>query len=136
MPSNSDFQQATFDAVDNTSVTANGKQAAPAANTPIATTANLGPGSWDVECTTMIGGTTVANVEVDNMVFKIGATPIATILNAVAGTAGASDLGKFKIRVDLNAQAPISIASGGAAATAASIYTASIVANKVMEDVG
>ncbi|MGS2592243.1 hypothetical protein [Streptomyces hebeiensis] len=113
-----------------TSSTANGKVTTPGADANIAATANLVAGTWDIEIWTFIGGTTVANLEVDNMKFKIGNTAIATILNPVAGTTGATGLGVYRIRVDIPNAAPISVASGVVATTGA-VYTASIVATRI-----
>lgn len=111
-----------------TSVTANGKQAAPAANTDIAVTANLPQGTWDVEARLAVLGTTVANIEATNMVFRIGNTTVATPTVNVPGTAGSTAPTTFKMRVTLGAATPVSIRSGGTAATAGSIYVADIVA--------
>lgn len=113
-----------------TSIFANGKQAAPAADTTIAATAALAAGSWDIEATIAILGTTVANVECTNVVFKIGAATVATPTVDVPGTAGSTTPRVFKCRVNLGAPTAVSIASGAAAATAGSIYVADIVATK------
>lgn len=111
-----------------TSTFANGKQAAPAANTPIATTANLSTGTWDIEARIVIAGTTVANNEIDNIRFHIGVTPVAAPTIDVRGTTGGAAI--FRARVNLGAPTPVSIESGPAAATAGSIYAADIVATK------
>lgn len=113
-----------------TSTFANGKQAAPAANTDIAITADLAVGTWDIEATISILGTTVANVESTNTVFRIGGTTVATPTNNVPGTTGTTAPTKFRCRVNLGGAAPVSIRSGAAAATAGSIYVADIVATK------
>ena len=113
-----------------TSTFANGKQAAPAANTAIATTADLAAGTWDISARISILGTTVANVETDNVKFKIGASAVATPTLNVPATAGTTSQCVFRCRVNLGVATPVSIASGGATATAGSIYVADIVATK------
>jgi hypothetical protein len=113
-----------------TSTFADGKQAAPTAGTAIATSANLAAGTWDVEVTTFIGGTTVANLEINNMNLKFGATQLSLLGNPVPGTAGATDMGKYKCRIDVPAPTPVSV-TAVATATAGSIYFAHIVATRV-----
>ena len=113
-----------------TSTFADGKQAAPGAGTAIATTPNLAAGTWDVEVTTFIGGTTVANLEINNMNLKFGATQLVILGNPVPGTTGATDMGKYRCRVDVPAPTPMSI-TAVAASTAGSIYYANIIATRV-----
>lgn len=120
------FDQTTY----STSVMANGKQAAPAANTDIAVTTDLTVGAWDIEATISILGTTVANVESTNVVFRIGGTTVATPTVNVPGTAGSTSERVFRTRINLAANSPVSIRSGTVAATAGSIYVADIVATK------
>jgi len=112
-------------------ITATGKVTAPAAGAAIATTASLAIGTWDVEVTTFIGGTTVASLEMDNCRLNIAAAAHATIINPVAGTTGATTLAKFNTRVQLASASTLSVVAI-AAATAGSIYSASIVATRVM----
>lgn len=114
----------------NTSTFANGKVSAPAANTDIAVTADLSTGTWDIEATLSVLGTTVANVEATNMVFRIGGTTVATPTINVPGTTGSTAPRVFRARVNLGGTTPVSIRSGAAAATAGSIYVADIVATK------
>lgn len=113
-----------------TSVTANGKVTTPAAAAPIAATANLAAGTWDVEVTSFITGTTVANLELDNLKFRIGATTVATIISPVSGTTGATVNSVFKIRVNIPVPTPVSVVAGALATTAA-IYAATIIATRV-----
>lgn len=113
-----------------TSTFADGKQAAPGAGTAIATSGNLAAGTWDIEVTTFIGGTTVANLEMNNMNLKFGATQLCLLGNPVPGTTGATDMGKYKCRIDVPAPTPVSV-TAVAAATAGSIYFAHIVATRV-----
>lgn len=113
-----------------TSTFADGKVAAPAAAAAIATTANLAPGTWDVEVSTFIAGTTVANLEMNNMNLKFGATQLCILGTPVPGTAGASGMGKYKCRIDVPAPTPVSV-TAVAAATAGSIYFANIIATRV-----
>lgn len=113
-----------------TSAFANGKQAAPAAATAIATTADLSAGTWDIEARIAILGTTVANVETDNTRFYIGAGIVATPTVNVPGTTGSTASCEFRCRVDIDVATPVSIRSGPVAATAGSIYVADIVATK------
>lgn len=113
-----------------TSVSANGKVTAPAALAAIATTPNLAIGTWDIEVTTFIGGTT-APVEIDNCKFNIGASAVATIVNPVPGAAGASANSQFHMRVQFGAATPVSV-TAGAAGTAGAVYAASIIATRVI----
>lgn len=113
-----------------TAVTANGKVTTPAALAAIATTPNLAAGTWDIEVFSFIGGTTVATTELDNMKFNIGATVVATILNPVPGTTGATSNGIFRIRVNLGGSTPVSVTTGVLATTGA-IYSASIIATRI-----
>ncbi len=113
-----------------TSTFADGKVAAPAAAAAIATSGNLAAGTWDIEVTTFIGGTTVANLEINNMAFKFGGTQLTLLGNPVPGTAGATDMGKYKFRVDVPAPTPVSVVAV-ANATAGSIYFAHIVGTRV-----
>lgn len=112
------------------SVVAYGKSTAPAAGAAIATTASLAVGTWDIEVSTFIGGTTAA-VEIDNMQLKLGATVISTILNPVPGTTGAVNSSQYRVRLQVGVAAAVSV-NAIAAATAASVYAASIVATRVM----
>lgn len=112
-----------------TSTFADGKVTAPGAATNIALTSALDAGTWDVEVTTFIGGTTVATLEMNNMAFKIGSTQLTLLGNAVPGTAGATGMAKYKCRVDIATPTPLSVATI-AAATAGSIYYASIIATR------
>lgn len=113
-----------------TSITANGKVTSPAAGVAIATTANLAAGTWDIEATVFISGTT-APVEVDNCKFRIGATPVATIIVPVAGTTGATNNAVFHMRINLGGTAPVSV-NTAAEATTDSVYAATIIATRVI----
>jgi len=113
-----------------TSIFANGKQAAPAAATSIATTVALAAGTWDIECSIAILGTTVANVEATNIAFQVGGVTVATPTLNVPGVNGTTDLAKFHARVNLGAPTVVRLITGAAAATAGSIYVADIVATK------
>jgi hypothetical protein len=103
---------------------------APGADATIASIVALAAGTYDVECTTFIAGTTVAATESDNMAFKIGSTVIGKIITPVPGTTGANGLGEYRIRINLPAPTTVSVNSVGAA-TAGSVYKASIVASKI-----
>lgn len=114
-----------------TSTMANGSAAAPAAAAAIATTADLTAGTWDVEVTATISGTTVATLEADNMRLKIGGTAVAAVLVPVPGTAGGSAAGVLRCRVNIpTGVAPLSVVAN-ANSTASSVYKAQIVASKV-----
>lgn len=113
-----------------TSTFADGKVTTPAAAAAIATSANLAAGTWDVEVSTFIGGTTVATLEMNNMALKFGATQLTLLGNAVAGTAGATDIAKYKCRIDVPAPTPMSVVAVALATTGA-IYFASIIATRV-----
>lgn len=113
-----------------TSTFADGKVTTPAAAAVIAVTGNIPAGTWDVEVTTFIGGTTVATLEINNMALKFGATQLCLLGNPVPGTAGATDMGKYKCRVDVPAPTPMSVIAVALATTGA-IYFASIIATRV-----
>lgn len=115
-------------AVRTTSVIDTGKAAAPGAGAAIASVGPLPAGTYEVEITTFITGTTVANLESDNMELRIGGTPVERIINPVSGTTGATSQGKMKFRYD--GAAAISV-NANAAATASSIYMANIVATRI-----
>jgi hypothetical protein len=111
-----------------TSKVDDGKVAAPGAGVNIAATAALAQGTWDVEVTTFIGGTTVANTEMDNMEVTHGGVAFCRVLNPVPGTAGASNPGFLRYRFDGNGVIAVRAV---AAATAGSIYTATIVCTRI-----
>lgn len=111
-----------------TSVYATGKSSAPGAGTTVAQTTSLAQGTWDVEVTTFIGGTTVAATEIDNMELFLGAASQGRIVNAVPGTAGSSGAVRTKLRFD--GTGVIAVKANGAA-TAGSIYVANIVVTRI-----
>lgn len=113
-----------------TSSFADGKVTTPAAAANIALTGNLAAGTWDIEVTTFIGGTTVASLEINNMALKFGGTQLTLLGNPVPGTAGATDMGKYKCRVDVPTPTPMSVVAVALATTGA-IYYASIIATRV-----
>lgn len=113
-----------------TSTFADGKLTTPAAAAAIATSANLAAGTWDVEVTTFIGGTTVATLEINNMALKFGATQLCLLGNPVPGTVGATDMAKYRCRIDVPAPTPVSV-TAVALATTGAIYFANIVATRV-----
>ena len=104
--------------------------AAPAANAAIASIAGLTSGTYEVEISAFITGTTVAALESSNMNFRIGGVASGVILVPVPGTSGANACGIFRTRI--NVAGPITISVNAiAAATASSSYVASIVAQKI-----
>lgn len=103
---------------------------APGADAVVASIANLPGGTYEVDITTFITGTTVATLESDNMQFKVGSTASGKIINPVSGTTGATDTGKFSTRINIASPTTISVNAVGAA-TASSVYKASIVAKKI-----
>lgn len=111
-----------------TSTMDTGKVAAPAANGVIATVGPLPSGTYEIEITTYIGGTTVANVEIDNMELRISGAVVERIINPVSGTTGATDVSKMKFKYDGASTVAV---HANAAATAASIYTANIIATRI-----
>lgn len=103
----------------------------PAADAVIATTANLPAGTYDLEAITYISGTTVAATEVTNMRLRVGTTAIGRILNPVPGTTGGVATGQLRCRfIAPGGQAANIIAV--AAGTTGAIYSASIVARRVL----
>lgn len=113
------------------STCANGKVTAPAAGAAICTTASLAVGTWDIEATAFIGGTTVAATEVDNIELRLGAAKVTTVIVPVPGTAGGSANGQVRARIQVGTAAAVSLNATGAA-TAASVYVGQITATRVM----
>lgn len=111
-----------------TSIIASGEQAAPGVGVDIAATAALASGTWDIEITTLIGGTTVAALEAFNMEVLFNGASKGRVINPVFGTTGGSGLGYFKARYD---GAGIVLVQAAEAATASSHYAATIVATRV-----
>lgn len=111
-----------------TSATDDGKVAAPAGSAVIAATGVLDQGTWDVEISTFIGGTTVASLEIDNMEITHAGVAYRRIINPVAGTTGATSNAVTRYRYD---GAGVIGVRANAAATAGSIYAATIVATRV-----
>lgn len=110
-----------------TSIENSGKVAAPAAAAAIASI-TLDSGTWDLEVFSFIGGTTVANLEMDNMELRFAGVAACRIINPVPGTTGATGLGSIRERFD--GVGVVSI-NAVATATAGSIYAATIVATRV-----
>jgi hypothetical protein len=105
-----------------------GKQAAPTAGTTIATLTVPAQGTYEIELHAFIGGTTVANVEIDNMELFVNGASVGRIINGVAGTAGAGGINRRVFRYDGNGT--IAIKANGAS-TAGSIYAATISATRI-----
>jgi hypothetical protein len=103
---------------------------APGAGVAITSLTGLPAGTYDVYITTYIIGTTVAALEADNMQFRIAGAPSGRILTPVSGTSGASDTGNVSLRVNLTAPTTLSV-NAVSAATAGSVYKATMVANKI-----
>lgn len=112
------------------SITAAGKVTAPGAGVAIATTASLAVGTWDIDITTFIGGTTAA-LEIDNARFLVGAGAFATLINPVPGAAGATANAKHSFRVQVATAGTVSVVAN-AAATAGAVYAANISATRTM----
>lgn len=130
MPSIADLTTQLFSAsVTATSVTDQNQVTSPGAGVDIARTAALPAGAYNVEVTSFISGTT-APADIPNMRLVIGATPVGRILNPIAGTTGAADLGKASYRVQITNPTSVGVIAV-AAGTASSVYTALIVATKV-----
>lgn len=111
-----------------TSVIASGEQAAPGVGVDIAATAALEQGTWEIEITTAIGGTTVAALEAYNMEVLFGGVSKGRVINPVFGTTGGSGTGHFKARYD---GAGVILVQAAEAATASSHYVATIVATRI-----
>jgi hypothetical protein len=111
-----------------TSIVASGEQAAPGAGVDIAATTALDSGTWEIEITAMIGGTTVAALEAFNMEVLFNGSSKGRLINPVPGTTGATGPGYFKARYD---GAGIILIQAAEAATASSYYAATIVATRI-----
>ena len=118
-------------AANSTSITDTNTVTSPAAGAAIATTPQLSVGTWDIEVITFIGGTTVASLEATNMRLTVGAAAIGRVLNPVPGTSGGVAAGNLRVRYVVNSAAPASVVAVSAA-TAGAVYSASIVAKKVV----
>lgn len=114
-----------------TSLTDTTTVAAPAAAAVIATVA-LSVGTWDIECITYIGGTTVNTLEPTNMRLTVNAAAVGRIMNPVPGTTGGVGTGQLRVRYVVAAGTPNAQIIAVAAATAGSQYSASIVAKRVL----
>lgn len=113
-----------------TSVTDTNTVTTPAAGAAIATTASLPAGTYDIDVTTFIGGTTVAATEINNMRLLVGGTAITRIINPVAGTAGATSNAKVSVRAVLATSGTAQVVAVALATTGA-IYGANIVARRI-----
>ena len=112
-----------------TALTGSGTVAAPGAGVAVAAINGVATGTYEIEVTTFISGTTAA-VDATNMQFRISGAAHATILNPVPAAAGATGLGTFRTRVNLSSVTSLSV-HAIAAATAGSSYSATIVAQKI-----
>lgn len=124
IPTSIPLVQQSFSATDTTAV------AAPGAGATIATVVNPPAGTYEVVVNSFIGGTTVAANEVTNMRLTVGGIAVGRILNSVPGTSGAVSVTQTKFRVVVNGAQSINVIAV-AAATAGSIYSASIVASRI-----
>lgn len=111
-----------------TSIIASGEQAAPGVGTDVAATVALEAGTWDIEITSLIGGTTVAALEAFNLEVLFNGVSKGRVINPVFGTTGASGTGTFRARYD---GAGIILVQAAEAATASSYYAATIVATRI-----
>jgi hypothetical protein len=111
-----------------TSIIASGEQSAPGVGVDIAATTALDAGTWDIEITTAIGGTTVAALESFNMEVLFAGVSKGRVINPVPGTTGASGPGYFKARYDGGGIITVQAAE---AATASSYYAATIVCTRI-----
>lgn len=111
-----------------TSIMASGEAAAPIAGADIAATAALDAGTWDIEITAAIGGTTVAALEMFNMRVLANGVDKGRVIVPVPGTSGCTGNGTLKFRYD---GAGVITVEAAEAATAASHYAATIVATRV-----
>ena len=112
------------------SIVANGKVTTPAAAAALATTAALSTGTWDIEVTAFITGTT-ASVDIDNIKLTQNSNPLGVVVVPINGVTGATSNGKLRNRVQVGVSAPV-IASAVALATTGAIYAVSITATKVV----
>lgn len=119
-------------AANSNSITDTTTVSAPAAGAVIAVTPALAVGTYDIECITYIGGTTVATLEPTNMRALVGAAAIGRIMNPVPGTTGGVGTGQLRFRYVVTAGTPTASIIAVAAATAGSVYSASIVAKRVV----
>ena len=118
-------------AANSTSLTDTATVSAPTANTVICTV-NLSVGTWDLECITFIGGTTVASLEATNMRLRVNAAAVGRILNPVPGTTGGVGTGQLRARYVVAAGTPAADIIAVSNATASSVYSGSIVARRVV----
>jgi hypothetical protein len=113
-----------------TSVTDTSTVTSPGAGAAIATTASLPAGTYDIEVTSFIGGTTVATTEINNMRLLVGGTAITRIINPVSGTTGSTTNAKVSVRAVLASSGTAQVVAVAAATTGA-IYGANIVARRI-----
>jgi hypothetical protein len=118
-------------AANSTSLTDTNTVTAPAAGATICTV-NLTVGTWDIECITYIGGTTVNTLEPTNMRLTVNAAAIGRIMNPVPGTTGGVGTGQLRARYVVASGTPAASIIAVSAATASSQYSGSIVARRVV----
>lgn len=111
-----------------TSIRVSGEQNAPGAGVDIAVTPALDAGTWEIEITSTIGGTTVAALESFNMEVLNNGVSYCRVINPVPGTAGCVGQGHLKYRYD--GGGPITV-QAAEASTASSYYAATIIATRI-----
>lgn len=124
-------QEVPNTAANSTSLTDTATVNAPGAGATICTV-TLAVGTWDIECITFIGGTTVASLEATNMRLTVNAAAVGRILNPVPGTTGAVGTGQLRVRYVVASGTPAASIIAVSAATASSVYSGSIVAKRVV----
>lgn len=103
---------------------------APAANGVLATVTVPTAGTYQVEVTSFIGGTTVASLEATNMRLRIAGTAVGRVVNPVPGTTGGVGIGSKRARIQATAGQVIDVVAVSAA-TASSSYTCDLVASRI-----
>jgi hypothetical protein len=111
-----------------TSIRNSGEASAPGAAGLIAATPALDQGTWEIEITSTIGGTTVAALESFNMEVLNNGVGYARVINPVPGTTGCVGPGYLKYRYD---GAGVIRVQANEAATAGSYYAATIVCTRI-----
>lgn len=114
------------------STAAGATASAPAAGATVATilSGSLPAGLYDVEVWIGMNGTLAAGTDTSNMALKVGATTVVPKLAYVANGTSNQPAGPFRIRYSMDGSSAITVVAVGAA-TASSVYSATIIATQV-----
>lgn len=102
----------------------------PTAAQVLATVTAAQAGTYQVEVTSAIGGTTVASLEANNIQLRVNGVAIGKVVNPIPGTAGCTGVGIKRARVVAAAGNVIDVIAVALATTGA-IYSVDLVATRI-----